>query len=105
MRRRNFIKTVLAVFASLQMLPQNVFAGFTSASNNFKQIYSSIKLKSEFFKFLQNVFNLFPEEDLHKLISDAAAQKKDDEAIYLEVQSKLEDITPIFSSVRYSLPA
>jgi hypothetical protein len=105
MRRRNFIKTVMAVFASLQMLPQNVFAGFASASNNFKQIYSSIKLKSEFFKFLKNVFNLFPEEDLHKLISDAAAQKKDDEAIYLEVQSKLEDITPIFSSVRYSLPA
>jgi len=105
MRRRSFIKTVMALFASLQLLPQNVFAGFTSASNNFKQIYSSLKLKGEFFKFLKNVFNLVPEDDLHQLISDAAATKKDDQAIYLEVQSKLDDITPFFSSFRYELPA
>ena len=105
MRRRSFIKTVMAVFASLQMIPQNVFAGFTTASNNFKQIYSSIKLKGEFFKFLKNVFNLVPEDDLHKLISEVAATKKDDQAIYLEVQSKLEEITPLFSSFRYSLPS
>src|SRR5688500_13043804 len=88
MRRRSFIRTLIAVFASLQMIPQNVFAGFTTASNNFKQIYSNIKLKGEFFKFLKNVFNLVPEDDLHNLISEAAAKKKDDQAIYLEVQSK-----------------
>jgi SAM-dependent methyltransferase len=105
MRRSSFIKTVMAVFASLQMLPQNVFAGFTTASNNFKQIYSSITLKREFFKFLKNVFNLVPEDDLHKLITEATATKKDDQAIYLEVQSKLEEITPLFSSFRYSLPS
>src|SRR5687768_8562476 len=105
MRRRSFIKTVITVLASLQMIPQNVFAGFTTASNNFKQIYSSIKLKGEFFKFLKNVFNLVPEDDLHKLISEVAATKKEDQAIYLEVQSKLEEITPLFSSFRYSLPS
>jgi SAM-dependent methyltransferase len=87
------------------MLPQQIFAGITSAGNNFKQIYLSLQLKSEFFKFLKNVFTLFPEEDLHKLIADAAAQKKNDEAIYLEVQSKLDDISPMFSSFRYTLPS
>jgi SAM-dependent methyltransferase len=87
------------------MLPQNLFAGITAAGNNFKQIYLSMPRKSEFFKFLKNVFTLFPEEDFHQLISDAAAQRKNDEAIYLEVQSKLDDISPLFSSFRYTLPS
>jgi SAM-dependent methyltransferase len=87
------------------MLPQHLFAGITAAGNNFKQIYLSLKLKSEFFKFLKNVFTLFPEEDLHKLIEEAAVQKKNDESIYLEVQAKLGDISPMFSSFRYTLPS
>lgn len=91
--------------ATLQMLPQNVFAGISNASNNFKQIYSNIKLKREFFKFLKNVFNLFPEDDLHKLIADTSSSKPDDKAIYLAVQSKLSDISPMLSSVRYALPS
>lgn len=105
MHRRNFLKAVLTTFASILMLPQQIYAGITSAGNNFKRIYLSLQLKSEFFKFLKNVFTLFPEEDLHKLIADAAAKKTNDEAIYLEVQSKLEDISPMFSSFRYTLPS
>jgi SAM-dependent methyltransferase len=91
--------------AAVQMFPQNLFAGITTAGNNFKKIYTSNKLRTEFFKFLKNVFNLFPEEDLHKLISETAAKKNDDKAIYLEIQSRLDDITPLLSSFRYSLPS
>lgn len=87
------------------MLPQQVFAGITSVRDNFKRIYSSTTLKNEFFKFLQNVFNLFPEQDLHKLISDAATRENGDKDVYTKVQLKLEDITPAFSSFRYALPA
>src|SRR4051812_34877235 len=105
MRRSTFISTFIAACASLQMLPQNLFASISTAGSNFKQIYSSIRLKSEFFKFLKNVFNLVPENELHKLISDTAANQQNDEAIYLSVQSKLDDITPMLSSVRYSLPS
>lgn len=105
MRRNTFIKTFVAACASLQMLPQNLFAGMANAGSNFRQIYSSIRLKNEFFKFLKNVFNLVPEDDLHKLIAETAAKKNDDEAIYLEVQSRLEDITPLLGSLRYTLPS
>jgi SAM-dependent methyltransferase len=105
MQRRSFFKMLTAACASLLMLPQHLFAGITTAGNNFKQIYLSITLKTEFFKFLKNVFNLFPEEDFHQLIADVASKKQDDKSIYLEVQSKLEDITPLFSSFRYSLPS
>jgi len=105
MQRRSFLRAFLVTCAALQMLPQNLFAGLTSARNNFMQIYSSTTSKTEFFKFLKNVFHLFPENDLHKLISDTAATKKDDQAIYLEVQSKLDEITPLLSSFRYAIPA
>jgi SAM-dependent methyltransferase len=95
----------MATCASLQLLPQNLFAGLAATRDNFKQIYSSATQKNEFFKFLKNVFNLFPENDFHKLIADTAAAKKDDHSIYLEVQSKLDDITPVLSTVRYAVPA
>jgi len=105
MNRRAFIGRCTAAWASLQLIPQNLFAGIASAGSNFKQIYSSAKLKKEFFKFFKNVFNLFPEDEIHKLIADTATKKEDDKSIYVEVQAKLEDITPMFSSFRYALPA
>lgn len=105
MRRRTFIASLSTAFATLQLLPHNLFASISNASSNFKKIYSSAALKREFYKFLKNVFNLMPEDDLHKLISDTTAQKQDDKSIYLEVQSKLDDITPMFSSFNYTLPS
>jgi SAM-dependent methyltransferase len=104
MRRRPFIKTLLAACATF-LIPQNLFAALTSAGGNFRQIYSSLELKTEFFKFLKNVFNLFPENDLHKLISETSTKAENDRAVYLEVQSKLDDITPMFSSFNHALPA
>lgn len=95
----------MAACASLQLLPQNLFAGLAATRDNFKQIYSSATQKNEFFKFLKNVFNLFPESDFHKLIADTAATKEDDHSIYLEVQSKLDNIAPMLSTFRYAVPA
>jgi SAM-dependent methyltransferase len=105
MNRRTFIGRCMAAWATLQLLPQNLFAGIASARSNFKRIYSSSELKGEFFKFFKNVFHLFPEDEIHKMISDATTKKPDDKSIYQEVQSKLGDITPMFSSFRYALPA
>ena len=57
------------------------------------------------YKFLKNVFNLYPEDDMHQLISEASTKKDNDKDIYLEAQSKLDDITPFFSIFKYQLPA
>jgi SAM-dependent methyltransferase len=105
MHRRKFLKAFAATYATLQLLPQNLFAGLAATRTNFKQIYSSTLHKQEFYKFLKNVFNLFPEKDFHKLIADTAATKNDDRSIYVEVQSKLDNITPVLSTLRFSLPA
>jgi SAM-dependent methyltransferase len=95
----------MAAYTSLLLIPQNLFAGISSAGNNFKRIYTNIELKREFFKFFKNVFHLFPEKEIHQLISEATAKKADDKDIYIEVQSKLDGITPMFSSFRYAIPA
>jgi SAM-dependent methyltransferase len=105
MQRKTFVRTLTAAGASLLLLPQTVWAGISTVSGNFKQIYSNLKLKNEFFKFLKNVFNLMPEEDLHNLISNAVSRKDDDKSVYVSVQSKIDDITPVLSGVRYGLPA
>jgi SAM-dependent methyltransferase len=105
MNRRTFNRIFVTAWASLQMLPHNLFAGIVDAGNNFSRIYSNNGLKGEFFKFFKNVFHLYPEDELHKLISDAAAKGGSDKTVYLEVQKKLDDIAPMFSSLRYSLPA
>ena len=105
MNRRRFFKAIALVCGSLQMLPQQVFASIHSTRDNFRRIYSSTTLKTEFLKFLKNVFNLFPEDELHTLIADVAKKENGDKAVYTKVQLKLDDITPTLSSMRYALPA
>ncbi|MCX2739912.1 hypothetical protein [Pontibacter anaerobius] len=72
---------------------------------NFKTIYSNSKLKREFYKFLKNIFNLYPEDNLHQLIAETTKQKVYDREVYLGAQSRLNGITPFFSTFRYQLPA
>ncbi len=105
MHRRRFFKAIALVCGSLQMLPQQVFASINSTRDNFRRIYSSATLKTEFLKFLKNVFNLFPDDELHTLIADVAGKENGDKAVYTKVQLKLDDITPTLSSMRYALPA
>ncbi|MBL4753172.1 MAG: hypothetical protein JKY52_06210 [Flavobacteriales bacterium] len=105
MNKRSFIKTLLLISIPLTMFPGRVVDLVSNAGSNFKKIYSNSKLKKEFFKFLKNVFNLFPEDDFHELISEITKQKSSDKEIYLEAQPKLEKITPFFSIFSHQLPS
>ncbi|WP_426485705.1 class I SAM-dependent methyltransferase [Flavobacterium sp. 2] len=105
MKRRNFLKTTLLFVASAQMFPNTVLNFATEVRNNFKYIYTNAKLKNQFFLFLKNVFNLYPEKEFHDLIYQNTISKNTDKEIYLATQSKLDDITPMLSSFRYQLPA
>lgn len=93
------------LFTSVVVFPSDVLKSVSKSWSNFKHIYTNNRLKGEFFKFLKNVFNLYPEEDIHQLISTTTAQKTNDKEIYLEAQSKLDKITPFFSIVSYQLPS
>lgn len=105
MQRRKFTKTLLLALIGLQAIPSGAIKAISKVKSNFKRIYSDNYLKSEFYKFLKNVFNLVPEDDMHALISEVTAQKETDKEIYLEAQSQLGDITPYFSALTYQLPS
>jgi len=79
----------------------NALAG----ASNFKAIYGDPALKAAFLNFLTNVFHLFPEERLHRLLEDAANAGRTDREIYALVQSRLPEIKPFLAELRYALPA
>ena len=105
MKRRNFLKSTLLFATSVQMFPNTILNLTLEVRNNFKYIYTNAKLKNQFFLFLKNVFNLYPEKKFHELIYQNTIAKNTDKEIYLATQSKLDDISPMLSTFRYQLPA
>ena len=105
MKRRNFLKSTLLFVTSVQVFPNTILNLTLEVRNNFKYIYTNAKLKNQFFLFLKNVFNLYPEKKFHELIYQNTIAKNTDKEIYLATQSKLDDITPMLSTFRYQLPA
>ncbi len=71
----------------------------------FKVIYSDNRMRDNFYRFLQVIFHLYPEDKFHQLIVTTTAEKKTDEDIYKTVQGKLKTIKPFLSELTYSLPA
>jgi FAD/FMN-containing dehydrogenase/SAM-dependent methyltransferase len=58
-----------------------------------------------FYRFLQNVYRLYPEDRFHTLIKEACRAHADDEAIYRHVQSRLGEIKPFLADLFYALPS
>jgi len=105
MQRKHFLKTLLLIGAPLSLFPNAVISSFSTSIGNFKKIYFNKTLRTEFYKFLKNIFNLYPEADLHQLIAATTIKKSNDKDIYIEAQSKLKDITPLLSAFSHQLPS
>jgi len=105
MERKHFIKSLLLFSVPLLTFPSNTIHFLSETKSNFKRIYSNNLMKNEFFKFLKNIFNLFPENDLHQLITKVTIKKNNDKEIYIETQSRLEEITPFHSAFSHQLPS
>jgi SAM-dependent methyltransferase len=73
--------------------------------SNFRAIYGDPRLRKRFYLFLTNVFHLYPEDRFHRLITDVSRRYDGDEDIYTHLQGGLHDIKPLFSELRYALPA
>ncbi len=76
-----------------------------SGNSNFRYIYGNTVYKKEFLNFLSNVFHLFPENELHRLISLSVEQHAEDRDIYLNLQKNLNTIKPFLSELTYAVPA
>ncbi|MBL4586023.1 MAG: hypothetical protein JKX84_03050 [Flavobacteriales bacterium] len=105
MKRKRFLTIFSLVVIPFTLFPSSLFSSVTDKVGNFKYVYLNSKLKTSFFNFLKNVFNLRPENEMHRLISESTKQKESDKDIYIEVQSKLENITPFLSIFSHQLPS
>ncbi len=74
-------------------------------TSEFKTVFSDTKWSDAFYKFLQVVFHLYPEDKFHHLIAEVSRAGTSDGEIYREVQRRLPEIKPFASEVTYALPA
>ncbi len=74
-------------------------------SSEFKPVFSNTKWSDDFYRFLQVIFHLYPEDKFHHLIASVAKEKNSDEEIYKAVQAGLPKIKPFLSELTYALPA
>jgi len=74
-------------------------------ASEFHGVYSDPKWHDAFYKFLQNVYRIFPEDRFHTLIKSACAAHADDESIYRYIQARLSSIKPFLAEAFYALPS
>jgi SAM-dependent methyltransferase len=76
-----------------------------SQPSEFKAVFSDTVWSDNFYRFLQVIFHLYPEEKFHHLLSTTSKAKSSDEEIYKTVQSGLPAIKPFLSELTLALPA
>lgn len=77
----------------------------TDTNSEFKSIFSVTEWSDKFFLFLQNIYNIYPENEFHMLIQQAVKTNNTDSEIYADIQQKLPKIKPFLAELRYALPA
>jgi SAM-dependent methyltransferase len=73
--------------------------------SEFKAVFSSTKLSDDFYRFLQEIFHIYPEDKFHFLLSSNSKEKGTDAEIYNSVQGNLGKIKPFLSVLTLALPA
>ncbi|SOE96564.1 FAD/FMN-containing dehydrogenase [Burkholderia sp. D7] len=71
----------------------------------FETIYRSEREADRFYAFLQNIFNVLPEDRLHTLIKTSTTEHTGDEHIYRAIQAGLKSITPRLAMLTHALPS
>jgi FAD/FMN-containing dehydrogenase len=74
-------------------------------TSDFKVVYGKTESADGFYRFLQNVYRLYPEDRFHTLIKEATKRNETDEAIYRDVQEGLRKIKPFLADLTYALPS
>jgi SAM-dependent methyltransferase len=76
-----------------------------SPASEFQAVYGDVRWRDAFYRFLQNVYRLYPEDRFHALIREACDAHREDESIYGYVQARLSQIKPFLSEAFYALPS
>ncbi|MBL7919868.1 MAG: FAD-binding protein [Bacteroidia bacterium] len=76
-----------------------------NTTSEFKLVFSDPKWSDKFYRFLQIIFHLYPEDKFHNLIAITSAGQKNDREIYRSIQNELPKIKPFLSELTMALPA
>jgi len=76
-----------------------------TGESEFLSVYGGVKSRDDFYRFLQVIYHLYPEEKFHQLIIEACERHDSDQAIYEEVARRLPAIKTTLSDLTYALPA
>ena len=77
----------------------------SAANSEFKAVFNDPQWRDRFYLFLQNVYNIYPENEFHALIREASDKHESDKEIYGYLQKKLPEIKPFLADFRYAIPA
>ena len=77
--------------------------------SEFKSVFGDIELHDGFYKFLQNIYHLYPDDRFFQLIAETTQAHDDDETIYRRVQERLHTVLPPLAPISrpffYMLPS
>jgi len=76
-----------------------------SHGGEFHRVFADVDHHDGFYRFLQNVYHLYPEDRFHALIKEACAGHGTDEAVYRAIQRGLPGIKPMLSELTFAVPA
>jgi FAD/FMN-containing dehydrogenase/SAM-dependent methyltransferase len=74
-------------------------------NSEFKSVFGTLTGRDAFYRFLQTVFHLYPEDRLHQLIAQETKRGAHDEEIYRAVQAGIPTVKPALSELTYAVPA
>ena len=74
-------------------------------SSRFISIMSDKRKSDGIYRFLQNVYGLYPTDEFHYLIQQQTKKYKTDKEIYEGIQKEIPEVTPFLWSLRYAKPA
>jgi FAD/FMN-containing dehydrogenase/SAM-dependent methyltransferase len=106
-RLRNVLwdKYYAPTLAGAPPAPAPAPAGVRTNVSDFQAVYSDIRWQDAFYRFLQNVYRLYPEDRFHTLIKESCAAHAGDEAVYRRLQERIGTIKPFLSEATYALPS
>jgi len=79
--------------------------GKSPGDSEFLTVYGDVRMRDDFYRFLQTVYHLYPEHAFHRLIIEACERHDTDADIYADVAARLPGIKPFAADLTYALPA
>jgi len=82
-----------------------LFADPVTAASEFRRVYGKVTSRDQFYRFLQVIYHLYPEDKFHELIIQACNSYQQDPDIYRSLAKQIPGIKTPLSELTYALPA